>query len=889
MNDVFTQQFLSRASIVAAIVFAYCAWMVYSLNRDARPNRVAVVFNVLFAAWAGAASFWYGADDPERALELYRAFSWTWALFPPLILHFSLSVTDNPILAGRFGRPLLIALYAPGAALCFLTPIYVIAEPVYRGGYWMLAVNANAAYAFFVCHYLAMVVASGWIIFAARRKAADRRTAKRLSVLGRSYVASSVLGFTTDTAFLMLGVDFPNMAILWILILSLGMIYSMKRYGLLSILPPGEAVSVLESLGEFVIYVDEGARLVWANPSAIAAIGATGLNGARGMRCDEFLRGDVERWLKDPSVYRLEPRGVSATLGPDSIPVSLWVHPVGESGSEGSVLTAVDLRAEFANARTKRRLADADRLLDEFIARSLDGIVLTDADGLIVRWNYPMVAMTGIEAEEALGSHYWDVLTMVQPESGVEPARMRRAIRAMLAMRDPARQRRVLETVIWRRDGSRRIVQNDLFPIPLADGTILAIIARDVTDERRLAEENIERIRKLDHAQKMEAVGTLSGGIAHDFNNTLAGIVGAASLIRQGIESGSVTTAADVERELELIERASKRAASSVRRLLTLTRKRSPESLVFRLDEALGRVEEFASRSMDQSVSLNLRRGMPEAWVRGDAGQLEQLFLNLIVNAEHAVTIMRPREQRRGGNIDIALYRFVPDRDFLLANPNVAETEYWALSVKDDGVGVPRHIQRRIFDPFYTTKPSEASSGLGLAMVHAIATQHGGFVDLRSEPGEGAEFVVYLPVAPACGDACPDDAAPRRGTGAVLIVDDDDIPRETAMSLLGALGYGAVVASSGEEAYRLFEERPSAWKAALLDLRLGDCSGDELAGRMRKLRPDLPVVIASGFHEDAADDSDWSGYAGEGGAAFAMLRKPYTMGELSRAIAEAGA
>ena len=109
------------------------------------------------------------------------------------------------------------------------------------------------------------------------------------------------------------------------------------------------------------------------------------------------------------------------------------------------------------------------------------------------------------------------------------------------------------------------------------------------------------------------------------------------------------------------------------------------------------------------------------------------------------------------------------------------------------------------------------------------------------------------------------------------------------MSLLGALGYGAVVASSGEEAYRLFEERPSAWKAALLDLRLGDCSGDELAGRMRKLRPDLPVVIASGFHEDAADDSDWSGYAGAGGAAFALLRKPYTMGELSRAIAEAGA
>jgi len=314
MIDVFAQQCLSRLSIVAALVFAYCAWMVYSLNREAKPNRIAVVFNVLFAAWAAAASFWYGADDPSEALALYRAFSWTWSLFPPLILHFSLSVTGNPVLDGRFRRPFQVALYAPGALLCFLTPAYVVTEPVYRGGYWMLAVDTNAAYAFFVIHYLAMVVASGWIIFAARRRAEDRRTAKRLTVLGRSYVAASALGFTTDTAFLMLGVDFPNMAILWILILSLGMIYSMKRYGLLSILPPDEAVSVLESLGEFVLYVDEGARLVWANPSAIAAIGATGLNRARGMRCREFLRGDVERWLADPAAFRLEPRGVSATL-----------------------------------------------------------------------------------------------------------------------------------------------------------------------------------------------------------------------------------------------------------------------------------------------------------------------------------------------------------------------------------------------------------------------------------------------------------------------------------------------------------------------------------------------------------------------------------------------
>jgi len=116
MIDVFAQQCLSRLSIVAALVFAYCAWMVYSLNREAKPNRIAVVFNVLFAAWAAAASFWYGAYDPSEALALYRAFSWTWSLFPPLILHFSLSVTGNPVLDGRFRRPFLLAQLRGAAA-----------------------------------------------------------------------------------------------------------------------------------------------------------------------------------------------------------------------------------------------------------------------------------------------------------------------------------------------------------------------------------------------------------------------------------------------------------------------------------------------------------------------------------------------------------------------------------------------------------------------------------------------------------------------------------------------------------------------------------------------------------------------------------------------------
>jgi len=879
MPITFANVVLSRACLIAAVVYAYCAWTVHALDRDARANKVAVVFNIVFTIWAAAASLWYGTDDPRVALGLYRSFAWVWCVFPPLILHFTLLVTAHPVMDRR--GPFLALAYAPGVVIGMISPFLIVDYPVYRGGYWMLAVQRNGIYFLLVANYLGMILASFLLMLSAKAKATDRRAYKKYSILARSYVSAIALGFFTDTVLLYANVDFPNMAILWILILSLGMIIAMRRYGFLSILPPGEALSVLESMAEFVLYLDDAGRVVWANPSGIAALGASSLGQARRLGLQDFLPADTAAALASTSPGGYDPRGMAANLGPDAVPVRLWIHPVMEAGADGVVLTAVDLRPEVASARTKRRLADAGTLLDEFVARSLDGIVLTDGEGRVARWNYPVVALTGIPADEAIGRPGWELLSEVEPENAAGAARMKASIEAGRPDAEPQGMRRLRETTISRRDGFKRIVQYDYFPIPLTDGAIFAIIARDVTDERRLAEENIERIRKLDHAQKMDAVGTLSGGIAHDFNNTLAGIIGAASLIRQGMEADGATPVSEMSRELDMIERSAKRAASSVRRLLTLTRKRAPEFAVFRLDEALRRVLEFAERSVDQSVTVEGPSEPPEASVLGDEGQVEQLLLNLIINAEHAMTIMRQPEQKRGGAVRLALRAFRPDAAFLQANPDVVDADYWAVSVRDEGVGIPRHIQNSIFDPFYTTKPTDSSSGLGLSMVHAIARQHGGFVDLVSEPGAGAEFIAYLPSAsaPARSDRAPGRSG--RGSGLVLVADDDDIPRETAVAMLEALGYTVVVASGGREALERFAERPDEWKAAVLDLRMGDVNGDAVARELRASRPGLPVVLASGLHDEAADGS----YGLD--AHYAPLYKPYTINDLGSALGEA--
>jgi len=259
---------------------------------------------------------------------------------------------------------------------------------------------------------------------------------------------------------------------------------------------------------------------------------------------------------------------------------------------------------------------------------------------------------------------------------------------------------------------------------------------------------------------------------------------------------------------------------------------------------------------------------------------VEQLILNLVINAHHVMTTMRPVCSRRGGIVTIELRQLRLERSFLDSNPDIEDRDYWALTVSDDGVGIPKHIQSRIFDPFYTTKPVDNSSGLGLAMVLAIARQHGGFVDLRSELGAGAEFTVYLPcvVEATVTEAGPAPVPVHHGEGFVIIADDDEIPRETAVIILEALGYHVVAATSGEEALRLFDERLGEWKVAVLDLRMGDLPGDEVAARMRERRPDLPVVLVSGLHDDKSDASKTFD------PAFSLLPKPYTITELGQAI-----
>jgi len=252
-------------------------------------------------------------------------------------------------------------------------------------------------------------------------------------------------------------------------------------------------------------------------------------------------------------------------------------------------------------------------------------------------------------------------------------------------------------------------------------------------------------MQRQSHAQKMEALGSLAGGIAHDFNNTLGGILGAVSLIRACLDDGDGSQPIDFSRELEVIYQSSQRAASSVRGLMAFTVDTPQKKGQFRLDESVKRVTELVSRTMDRSVKVRLADLPTDALIGGDAPQIEQLILNLVINAGHSMTIMRPIGAMKGGTITLSLCP--KDLDERAVPPEAKAGRYWVLSVADQGVGMDKKTLAKAFDPFFTTKATDQGSGLGLSMVHLIARQHGGFVEVESEPGVGSTFSVYLPAA----------------------------------------------------------------------------------------------------------------------------------------------
>jgi nitrogen-specific signal transduction histidine kinase/CheY-like chemotaxis protein len=383
----------------------------------------------------------------------------------------------------------------------------------------------------------------------------------------------------------------------------------------------------------------------------------------------------------------------------------------------------------------------------------------------------------------------------------------------------------------------------------------------DITHQHLAEEERVRMERKLQESQKLESLGVLAGGIAHDFNNLLTGILGNASFARMDIPANS-----PAQISLEQVEIASQRAAELCKQMLAYSGKGRFVVQQIDLSALVRETGDLLQVSISKNCVLKYALATDLPAIIADATQIRQIIMNLVINASEAIG-------DKSGVISIATGVIEADRAYLTEahlSPNIPEGEYVFLEVSDNGIGMSAETRARIFDPFFTTKFT--GRGLGLAAVLGIVRGHHGAMKVYSEVGRGTAFKLLLPCAEGPADAAPDlPAAPLawRGSGTMLVVDDEDTVRNTTRRMLERIGFEVLMASDGAEALEVFHREGSRIAGVLLDLTMPHLDGNATFTELRRLDPEVRVLLVSGFNEQEAVTR----FAGKGLAGF--LQKPF--------------
>ncbi|MFV2081161.1 MAG: PAS domain S-box protein [bacterium] len=378
---------------------------------------------------------------------------------------------------------------------------------------------------------------------------------------------------------------------------------------------------------------------------------------------------------------------------------------------------------------------------------------------------------------------------------------------------------------------------------------------QDITEQKNLEAQVMQ-------AQKMESIGTLAGGIAHDFNNLLGGILGYASLMKMDIKEGD-----DLFKPVDMIERSATRAADLTNQLLGFARAGKydvkPVDLNSVVEETLGILE----RTLDKSVEIKkfLDSSLPP--IKGDPGQLQQIIMNLCINSADAMP--------EGGQLILETFVENLTSSFLLSHSEAKPGPYVSISVTDTGVGMDKETVSKIFDPFFTTKEVGKGTGLGLSMVYGVVKNHGGLVNVYSEPGQGTTFRIFIPIGAGIEKKEEKEKAqPYEGNEKILVVDDEEQIRALAKDILEGFGYSVVLAASGSEAVKFYRDNRENIDMVLLDMIMPKMSGKKTFAKLKEINPDIKTLLSSGFSQTGKAQEILS----EGVRDF--IQKPYQVSEL---------
>ena len=515
---------------------------------------------------------------------------------------------------------------------------------------------------------------------------------------------------------------------------------------------------------------------------------------------------------------------------------------------------------QLGRAIERQRSHEALRGREEYFRRlienALDLITILDADGTI-RYQSPSTRQVlGYEAEDFLGKKASD---FIHPD---ESAAFAQAL-------NNARQQQG-KTPIWtfrfrHKDGSWRVLEgsgNNLLDDPVVAGIVLN--SRDVSERKRIEEQFLQ-------SQKVQAIGQLAGGVAHDFNNILTAILGYADLLLKQLPPKEVLSLNAVE-----IKKAANRAAALTRQLLAFSRKQVLQPRVLDLNGVVSDMDKMLRRLLGEHIDLTTIPQGDLGRVKADPGQIEQVIMNLAVNARDAMP--------GRGKLTIETGNVVLGAEYCRHRTDVSPGEYVMLAISDNGCGMPPEIRARIFEPFFTTKEPGKGTGLGLATCHGIVKQSGGHIAVYSEPGRGTTFKIYLPRVYEALEVIGKYDQPtdlRKGTETVLLVEDEPMLRELGLLALSGLGYRVLPADNGIQALRLIEQhRGQDIHLLVTDVVMPEMGGKELAERLRVISPQTKVLFCSGYTEDAIV------HDGLFDRGIAFMQKPYTVASLANKVRE---
>jgi len=571
-----------------------------------------------------------------------------------------------------------------------------------------------------------------------------------------------------------------------------------------------------------------------------------------------------------------------------------------EVSSRGATIAGVQtLISVVRNSTNRKRAQDALRQSERRWATTLasigDAVIATDTEARITYMNAIAEDLTGWTMAEALERPVGEVFNIVDEYSRQEvPNPVARALK------DGVIVSLANHTVLLRRDGREIPIDDSGAPIREQEGKITGVVLvfRDITArraagealrkahaelERRVEERTAELQEAYDRlmtetkereaaeaqlrqAQKMDALGTLSGGIAHDFNNILAAIIGFTEMVRNRLPEGG-RDAHSLDRVME----AGLRGRDLVKQMLTFSRKGELEKRPLQLSHMVKETMKLLRASIPTTVSIKVDAKSDTGMILGDPVQMQQVLFNLCANAAHAM-------REKGGILGIQLSaETVTEEDGrpqgLKAGP------YMKLVVRDTGCGIAPEIMDKIWDPFFTTKKPGEGTGLGLSVVHGIIKQHDAAITVESEVGKGCAFTAYFPRISDAPSAVPasQDIIPT-GDERVLFIDDEEALVDMGKELLAELGYRVVATTSSAEALALFEAGPARFDVIITDQTMPDMTGAALAKAMRALRPDIPIILCTGFsHSVNAETAETEGIN-------AFVMKPVTKRELATAI-----